>query len=150
LISPDSPIVLKDETISIIQKKISERFPFMKEKYEENTLRVALGPSLFDRLNELYLSREEEKRRFRGMTRSGSIVEPRLTGWEGVVVYDDTKLPYSALRQGVVYPEGVDIKNREKYLSDDEFKRVLGFTKEEWKGMCRYKKIEHKKRVGLF
>ena len=38
----------------------------------------------------------------------------------------------------------------QKYLSEAEFEKVLGFTKEEWSKLDRYKKIEHKKRTKLF
>lgn len=115
LLSPDCPCnpFLSSAVKDQIKSKLSERFPMMKEKYEEATLRQALGEAFYDRLNALFLATQEEKFLFRASTRSGSVVEPRLTGWEGIVVYDDTKLPYSALKQGAAYPEGVDVKNRE-------------------------------------
>ena len=152
LLNPDCPChpFLSDVVKEEIKSKLSERFPLMREKYDEETLRQALGEGFYDRLNAMFLASEKEKYLFRASTRSGSVVHPRLTGWEGVVVYNDTKLPYNALKQGVEFPEGVDVKNREKYLSEVEFEKVLGFTKEEWSMLDKYKKIEHKKRTKLF
>mmetsp|Transcript_13411 Transcript_13411/g.27367 ORF Transcript_13411/g.27367 Transcript_13411/m.27367 type:complete len:182 (+) Transcript_13411:170-715(+) len=150
LLDDDFPNVLKEEEKQSIRNKLCERFPYLREKYDSSTLRSALGSSFYDRLENLFISSEEEKHRFRASTRSGSVLSPRSTGWEGVVVYDDTKLPYLALKQGAAFPEGVDVKNREKYLSDAEFEKVLGFTKEEWGKLDRYKKIEHKKKTLLF
>jgi hypothetical protein len=47
-------------------------------------------------------------------------------------------------------PEGVDATRKERYLSDDEFKSVMGVTKEEFSAMPKWKADGIKKKVGLY
>lgn len=51
------------------------------------------------------------------------------------------------LRSGV---DGVDGKKKESYLSDEEFRKVFGIGKEEFEGLASWKKLEMKKKAGLF
>merc|ERR1711953_316102 len=45
---------------------------------------------------------------------------------------------------------GVDPKRREYYLEDDEFQRVMSVPKAEYEAMVGWKKMELKKKAGMF
>lgn len=59
-------------------------------------------------------------------------------------------LPLAALQRGVEYPGNLDVRNREKYLSEREFQATFGMGKGEFGELNRYRRIEMKKAVGLF
>ena len=48
------------------------------------------------------------------------------------------------------YPRDVDIQRRELYLNDYDFKQLLGCTKDEWKSVPPWKKVDLKKKFALF
>ncbi|CAB4019168.1 supervillin isoform X5, partial [Paramuricea clavata] len=47
-------------------------------------------------------------------------------------------------------PEGVDPLKMEMYLSDEEFKEVFNMTKDEFNKLPKWKKLEQRKKAGLF
>jgi len=42
------------------------------------------------------------------------------------------------------------LENREKYMSDEEFRKVLGFSKDEFYSMPKWKQLNKKKATKLF
>nr|WAQ15589.1 villin [Halisarca dujardinii] len=64
-------------------------------------------------------------------------------------VYEVREIPYSQLKGGKC-PEGVDPTNKEKYLSEDEFKAVLKVTIDEFNKMPKWKQNDTKKKAELF
>jgi hypothetical protein len=53
-------------------------------------------------------------------------------------------------KPGRSFPPGIDVAAREKYLSDDEFKKVLKMTKAEFAKLPAWRQQKLKKEVGLF
>jgi supervillin len=47
-------------------------------------------------------------------------------------------------------PKGVDTNALEKYLSDEEFQKVLGVTRAQFEAFPGWKKIDTKKKKYLF
>ena len=47
-------------------------------------------------------------------------------------------------------PEGVDPLNKEQYLSDEEFKARFGIARAEFNGLPGWKKVNAKKKAGLY
>jgi len=141
--------VLSEMMREEIKFKVEDRFPQMKERYNVETLREAMGEMLYGELEGKRKRTEEEVKRFKKVTRSGSVIEKTDTGYENIIVNDSTVLPFSALKRGSKFP-GIDVTNREKYLSDEEFVRVLGVSREVFSEYCKMDRIEVKKRVGLF
>jgi len=58
--------------------------------------------------------------------------------------------PLSQLLIGQEYPPGVDPLKREEHLSDEEFVKVFGMSKEEWSKVADWKKEIEKKKAKLF
>lgn len=54
---------------------------------------------------------------------------------------------YEQLKEGV---EGIDITQKESYLTDAEFATVMGMSKSEYAGLPKWKQQAKKKDVGLF
>ena len=46
--------------------------------------------------------------------------------------------------------DGVDMTRKELYLSDEQFKEVLGKSKEEFSKLAKWKQLQIKKSKGLF
>lgn len=59
------------------------------------------------------------------------------------------KHPYEVLVKQVV-PEGVDIVNKERYLTDSDFEDIFGMTLEEYDTLPQWKRLRLKKSVKLF
>jgi len=58
--------------------------------------------------------------------------------------YDELKKPAEQL------PKGLDLSQREKYLSDAEFEKVLGSPRDQFNAMKPWKQAQLKKSAGLF
>jgi len=58
------------------------------------------------------------------------------------------RVPYDQLKDAC--PDGVDPAQREQYLADDEFEKVLGSPRHEFNSLKPWKKQQLKKAVGLF
>ena len=58
-------------------------------------------------------------------------------------------LPLKALKTSP-FPEGVDPRNRELYLSESSFLQLFGVTKDEWKVLPTWRKVNMKLEQGLF
>uniref|UniRef100_A0A668TMF9 HP domain-containing protein n=1 Tax=Oreochromis aureus TaxID=47969 RepID=A0A668TMF9_OREAU len=60
--------------------------------------------------------------------------------------------PPDALRNKLAseLPEGVDPKQKEKYLSDSDFTTVFGMTKDEFVSLPQWKQLKMKKEKGMF
>ena len=58
--------------------------------------------------------------------------------------------PYNSLKQGMVWPEDIDVTKREQYLSDKEFESVFSMTKIAFGSLDKYKRVELKKKFKLF
>ncbi|XP_067673342.1 advillin-like [Haliotis asinina] len=67
---------------------------------------------------------------------------------EELACYDQT-YTYEELTRRLV-PRGVDVTNKEKYLSDEEFKKIFKITKHDYLSKPKWRQLEMKKRVGLF
>jgi len=64
---------------------------------------------------------------------------------------DPTKQTYTyAQMSSTTPPANIDPHQKEQYLSDDEFKKVLGITKAEFNNLSKWKKDEAKKKHKLF
>lgn len=59
-------------------------------------------------------------------------------------------VPYAQLKAPGPYPMGVDPIQREVYLSEEEFESLFGMCREDFNDEPRWKKIEKKKKLGLF
>lgn len=81
----------------------------------------------------------------RGTAASVAAEEPHIVY---LVPGPDTFLPYSQLKNR--FPEGVDPRNKEMYLANDDFKKVFGKTKDEVTQYPAWKLVREKKRLGLF
>jgi len=57
---------------------------------------------------------------------------------------------FEQLRKGAEYPKDVDPAHREQWLSDEDFKRVLGMTKQEFEGEKKWRQQQKKRDCGLF
>lgn len=64
-------------------------------------------------------------------------------------VYYLEVIAYSELKTMNV-SSGIEMTQRESYLSDAEFEKVLGMTKEAFGKLVLWKKQAAKKKVGLF
>jgi len=60
------------------------------------------------------------------------------------------RLPYDALKGGGDPPSGVDPAQKEQYLNDDDFVKVLGSPRAEFNLLKPWKKNQLKKAAGLF
>ncbi|KAL5262308.1 hypothetical protein ACHWQZ_G007886 [Mnemiopsis leidyi] len=59
------------------------------------------------------------------------------------------KYPYEILVKKIV-PEGVDVVNKERYLTDDDFLELFGMTLSDYDALPRWKQLRAKKMVKLF
>ena len=64
-------------------------------------------------------------------------------------------LPYTLLKNRPnqsenPFPPGVDIHNREQYLSEEEFEDIFKMTKTNFNRLTKWRKQELKKRYNLF
>jgi hypothetical protein len=46
--------------------------------------------------------------------------------------------------------DGIDVSRKEDYLDEEEFASVFGFTRDAFKGMPAWRKIQTKKKHHLF
>jgi len=69
-------------------------------------------------------------------------------GFDGFLDPKTNKFPYDSLKGQ--FPQGVKGQAKEYYLSDDEFKKVMGMSVEDYDKLKDWKKQEIKKKVGLF
>jgi len=134
------------------------RFPMLLERVEGGAaaLRELLGGALFDALRAEHEEGERAKRFLSGMRGGGSVVEARPcvaaspTVTQGGAGGQRECYPYAALVAGVAWPPGVRAAAREEHLADGEFESVFGFGRAEFAALCKYKRVQHKKRVNLF
>lgn len=54
------------------------------------------------------------------------------------------------LKAGVALPPAVDPARKEEYLRDEEFRALFGTSKEAFRELPKWKRAQHKERVGLF
>jgi len=57
--------------------------------------------------------------------------------------------PYDVLKRRIP-PEGVDVTKKEMYLAEEDFEQVFHMSKEDFLQLPEWKRINHKKEVGLF
>jgi hypothetical protein len=57
-------------------------------------------------------------------------------------------LPYSVLKAGTV--AGIDNRRKEDYLSDEEFQKVLGMSKDKFPTLPEWRRADLKKKAGLY
>ena len=58
--------------------------------------------------------------------------------------------PYEQLRTGVAWPPGVSADERERWLSNAEFEKVLGVSREAWEKMPKWKRSTIRREADLF
>lgn len=46
--------------------------------------------------------------------------------------------------------DGIDMTQKEEYLSDEQFKQILGKTREEFRALPKWRRLQDKKNFGLF
>ncbi|KAK2155962.1 hypothetical protein LSH36_225g00031 [Paralvinella palmiformis] len=63
---------------------------------------------------------------------------------------DVSKYPYSVLSQKQGLPEGIDLQNKEKHLSDEEFENIFGMSYATFTTKPVWKQTQLKKDKGLF
>jgi hypothetical protein len=149
LASLSSALSLSPAQASALDSKLLACFPRLLERCDRAVLRAALGPR-FDALRSDYAARREAVEGFRRSVTSGRPLPRRSSGYEGRHVSGCEALPLAALQRGVEYPGNLDVRNREKYLSEREFRATFGMGKGEFGELNRYRRIEMKKAVGLF
>ncbi|XP_064608792.1 gelsolin, cytoplasmic-like [Liolophura sinensis] len=71
-----------------------------------------------------------------------TLVDEELKKYQRTYSFDELKrrLP----------PEGVDVTNKENFLSDTEFEQIFEMDREKYDSLPRWKQIDLKKKVGLF
>ncbi|XP_063329165.1 advillin isoform X1 [Pelmatolapia mariae] len=94
-------------------------------------------------------SYEELKKEF-GDTASPVNVAVEQNGGNSVKSFQS--FPPDALRNKLAseLPEGVDPKQKEKYLSDSDFTTVFGMTKDQFVSLPQWKQLKMKKEKGMF
>ena len=133
---------------------LRKSFPTILEMYKENLdlIEQILGAKLF----EAFLNSTEEVRKAKKILnayRSGSIKEreqDKLSEDELKLASRHNIYPYRVLQGGVKWPEGIEVTAREMYLSDAEFKEVMGMSKEAYQAMAKHKRDRLKKERNLF
>jgi advillin len=83
------------------------------------------------------------------VARSGSVIKVTSLADAGLKFLDPSTNVFTAV-QLKAGQNGVDPKNKEQYLSADEFKKLFGVSKEEFNAMPSWKKEQGKKKAGLF
>lgn len=68
--------------------------------------------------------------------------------FKGMLDPATNKFPYEMLKTS--FPEGVPPTKKEYYLSDEEWDKIIGKSKEEWEALKQFQKDRTKKATGLF
>jgi len=76
--------------------------------------------------------------------------KPASTGGAAAVDYEDVKTFYSVSELQAQSVPGLDYKNREKYLSDEDFQSVFSCGKAEFAGLPKWKQTKMKRTAKLF
>eukprot|EP01031_Cornospumella_fuschlensis_P027216 gene27216-32882_t len=129
---------------TFVIKNIRDLFPFIMERYHREEVESVLEPELFNSLYKAYEDNIKAKRQFASL--KGTIIEPASVSF----VENSDFYPISALVQGVKWPANVPADSRENFLSPDDFLKVFGMTKEEFKEQPRFVRIRMKKEKSLF
>jgi hypothetical protein len=138
------------DEVGAIRRKLKNALPLLLERFTEDSLSACLGDAFMVDVKS-WLEDRTAAEAFRRNTCAGFVIEAGVTEWSDKSIDDfPDGVPLAGLVKGVVYPRGVDVRNREMHLADEDFERVLGMTKRQWEGVCRAKKIEIKKTVNLF
>lgn len=132
-----------------ITKPMVDIFPVYLAKYGEDQLREALEPDLFQKLMD-YVKELEASKKLMAHYRSGSILEAPKAPEDKYQPSSEGYFCPEVLYQGVKWPAAIDVGNREKYLSPEDFERVFGMTKEQFQQEPRYRRIEIKKEKRMF
>ncbi|KAL3978091.1 growth differentiation factor 10 [Sarotherodon galilaeus] len=95
-------------------------------------------------------SYEELKKEFGDTASPVNVTVAEQNGGNSVKSFQS--FPPGALRNKLAseLPEGVDPKQKEKYLSDSDFTTVFGMTKDEFVSLPQWKQLKMKKEKGMF
>ncbi|CAI5688124.1 unnamed protein product [Oreochromis niloticus] len=95
-------------------------------------------------------SYEELKKEFGDTASPVNVTVAEQNGGNSVKSFQS--FPPDALRNKLAseLPEGVDPKQKEKYLSDSDFTTVFGMTKDEFVSLPQWKQLKMKKEKGMF
>ena len=64
--------------------------------------------------------------------------------------FSDFVCSYAQLKAPGPYPDQVNPAEREMYLGDEEFSKLIGMDKDKWASTPKWKKANVKKKLGLF
>ena len=134
-----------EELRKALFRDIEKYFVFFLELYAEDHMRRILGDEFFDLLNERLNNAKQITKRLaqKGTVLDRIKVDNSLSG-------EMSFYPITSLLQGVEWPPNVDPTNREKYLSDDDFKQIFNMTKIEFQLLDKFKRLSLKKEKKLF
>ncbi|RZC78995.1 hypothetical protein C5167_003267 [Papaver somniferum] len=130
-----------------------------EEKSESTVSEVEAPPEVSEVVEEVKETVEEVKETVEDEVESVSISENNGEDTEekqeepqaDEIAAGSTTFSYDQLRSKSTDPaQGIDFKQREAYLSDEEFQTVLGMTKEAFYKQPKWKQDMQKKKVELF
>lgn len=129
----------------LVLQRMRDYFPMLVDSVEnKEELKSMFDPKDWEYLQQDLCEREEAKQRMAYL--KGTVLEKEtFTVSELSDFY-----PVEALRQGVEWPSNVDPANRERHLSDDDFKKVFKMTKEQYHALPQFRRIRLKKENHLF
>lgn len=140
---------LSSERMRPIHKHVANKFrdfyPYLQENFDMKSLQEAMKDIDWTSMQESYSAMVADKKKMSYM--KGTVLErtpPRVTS------QDADYYPLEALQEGVAWPKNVDPKNREKYLSDEDFEKTFDMTKDEFYSLPPFKRKILKQESLLF
>lgn len=144
-----------DESLVALRKHCMELlikyYPVLVEKvgYEELKAAFQHHPEDFKLMEEKFKSTADSKARFAYL--KGTIVEREKVEIDiSSPDLEEGFYPYEALVGGIEWPAGIDVTNRESYLSNRDFESQFKMTKAAYEALPRFKRVRLKKELLLF
>ena len=130
-----------------LESEIVDFYPFYREREPREYIEECLGNVFLEKCEQALIEREQIKKTLVVSTKAGQIIERELYPLQGS---QQGFYPYEALKQGMRWPDDVDVARREQYLTDTEFEDVFSMKKFEFNGLDKHKRLELKKKFKLF
>jgi hypothetical protein len=124
---------------------LRDRYVLLKERYTEEDLIAVFEHDGIEKLEEDLKERLKIESRFKDLA---GLALDRIEVEHTKI--DGGYYPYSSLKQGVAWPDDVDVTRREDYLSPEEFRVVFGLTKEDYLSKAKHVQLRMKKEKLLF
>jgi hypothetical protein len=128
---------------NLITRNLKDYHPFLVDKYGIDALKENFPSIEWDSIHASYVEDRKETDYFKSL--KGTIIERAA-----VVEYISDTYPYEALKAGVKWPSNVDPARREQFLKDDDFSKIFGMTKEEFRALPIHIRKRMKTEKGLF